>query len=301
MQNIQIKSACDGLMLDVLIISPNTEVKGIIQIAHGMAEHKNRYIPVMNFFAERGYVVVIHDHRGHGKSVKSKDDLGYFYEEKAEYVVEDLHNITKFIKDKYPNKKLTLIGHSMGSMIVRKYIKKYDDEIDKLIVCGSPSKNSFVDLGLFFVNIMKIFKGERYRSEFCQNLVLGKSSSKKEKNSWICSDEEVVNNYNNDELCSYTFTLNGFSNLLHLMKDIYSKNGWECKNKSLPILFIAGAEDKIIINEQKWVESQEFLRKLGYKNIDKILYPGMKHEILNEKNKDVVWKDIYKWIENMEK
>ena len=296
MENIKLKSACDGLELNVLIIEPEGEVKGIVQISHGMAERKERYIPFMEFLAQNGYVAIIHDHRGHGKSVKSKEDLGYFYENKAEYIVEDLHQITNFIKDKYPGKKLTLLGHSMGSMIVRKYIKKYDNEIDKLIVCGSPSKNPFVSLAIFFVNIMKFFKGERYRSEFCQSIALGKKTKK--PNNWICTDDKVVDNFNNDELCGFTFTLNGFSNLLYLMKDIYSKKGWQVNKKELPILFIAGAEDRIIVNEKKWLESQNFLRKVGYKNIEKILYPEMKHEILNEINKDVVWKDVKSWIES---
>lgn len=301
MENSKIKSACDELMLDVLTIVPDGEIKGIVQISHGMAEHKERYIPFMEFLAKNGYVTVIHDHRGHGKSVKSKADLGYFYEENAEYVVEDLHQITTFIKNKYPNQKVILLGHSMGSMIVRKYIKKYDNDIDKLIVCGSPSKNPLVDLALLLVKILKAFKGEHYRSNLVQKLAFGKYGKKfqqsKSENVWICSDNKVVNNYDDDELCGFTFTLNGFSNLFHVMKDIYSKKDWALSHKNLPILFIAGADDQVIINEKKWLESQEFLKNLGYENIEKILYPNMRHEILNEINKDVVWKDVYEWME----
>lgn len=301
MENSKIKSACDELMLDVLTVVPDGEIKGIVQISHGMAEHKERYIPFMEFLAKNGYVTVIHDHRGHGKSVKSKADLGYFYEENAEYVVEDLHQITTFIKNKYPNQKVILLGHSMGSMIVRKYIKKYDKDIDKLIVCGSPSKNPLVDLALLLVRILRAFKGEHYRSNLMQKLAFGKYGKKfqqsKSENVWICSDNKVVNNYDDDELCGFTFTLNGFSNLFHVMKDIYSKKDWALSHKNLPILFIAGADDQVIINEKKWLESQEFLKNLGYENIEKILYPNMRHEILNEINKDVVWKDVYEWIE----
>ena len=300
MENSKIKSACDELMLDVLTVVPDGEIKGIVQISHGMAEHKERYIPFMEFLAKNGYVTVIHDHRGHGKSVKSKADLGYFYEENAEYVVEDLHQITTFIKNKYPNQKVILLGHSMGSMIVRKYIKKYDNDIDKLIVCGSPSKNPLVDLALLLVKILKAFKGEHYRSNLVQKLAFGKYGKKfqqsKSENVWICSDNKVVNNYDDDELCGFTFTLNGFSNLFHVMKDIYSKKDWALSHKNLPILFIAGADDQVIINEKKWLESQEFLKNLGYENIEKILYPNMRHEILNEINKDVVWKDVYEWM-----
>jgi len=293
MKNIKLKSDCDGLMLDVLINEPKGDIKGIVQISHGMAEHKERYISFMEFLANLGFASVIHDHRGHGQSVKTQRDLGYFYDEKGEYVVEDLHQITTYIKNKYPGKKVILLGHSMGSMIARKYIKKYDSDIDKLIICGSPSKNSFVNLAIFFVKMMKKFEGERYRCKFCQEIVLGK----KNKNNWICTDEDIVRRFNSDERCGFVFTLNGFLNLLYLMKDIYSPKGWRVKNSELPILFIAGKEDKIIINEKKWIKSQEFLKKLGYEKIDKILYSDMKHEVLNEINKDVVWRDIYNWIQ----
>lgn len=294
MERMKIKSKADGLILDVIIIEPQTEIKGIVQIAHGMIEHKERYISFMEFLAEKGYVAVAHDHRGHGHSVKSEEDLGYFYEEKAECVVEDCVQITEFIKGKYPDKKLIVLGHSMGSMIIRKYMKEYDKLVDKVILCGAPSKIAFVNLGLFWLKIMKSFRGERYRSEFCQNLILSKNEK---KNEWICSDENVVDKFNDDKLSSFTFTLNGFQNLLYLMKDIYSKEGWKVKNSKLPILFLAGSKDKIIVDKRKWLQSQDFLKNLGYENVERILYKDMKHEVLNERHKNMVWVDILEWIE----
>lgn len=296
----QIISNCDGLPLNVLTIIPEGESKGIIQLSHGMAEHKERYIPFMEYLAKQGYITIIHDHRGHGKSIKEKEDLGYFGDEKAEYVVEDLHQITKWIKHQYPDKKLTLFGHSMGSMIVRKYSKKYDLDIDQLIVCGSPSKNPHVDIALFLVKLEKKIKGERYRSKWIQNLAFGNYNKqikeKASKNSWICSDPEVVKSYDANELCGFTFTLNGFQNLFTLMKEIYSPKGWKLNHKTLPILFIAGKEDPVILNEKKWKQSQKFLLDLGYQTIDHKLYPNMRHEIINEKTNQV-WQDIVQWIE----
>ena len=134
-------SKSDGLPLSVAKFAPDTdaEIKGIVQISHGMAEHKERYFPFMEYLVSKGYAAVINDHRGHGASVKSKDDLGYFYDESGRFIMEDLHQITQDIKEHLPGKPVYLFGHSMGSMVVRDYIKKYDDQIEKLIVCGSPS------------------------------------------------------------------------------------------------------------------------------------------------------------------
>lgn len=302
LEKTKIKSNQDGLELDVLLIKPEGEIKGIVQISHGMAEHKERYKPFMEYLASCGYMAIIHDHRGHGASVKKHEDLGYFYDGQAEYIVEDLHQITNYIKEQYPNKKLILFGHSMGSMVVRKYIKKYDKDIDQLIVCGSPSQNPFTGIALVVVKILKVFKGEYHRSNLIQKLAFGTYNKNIEnpisENAWVCANEDTVKEYDNDELNGFVFTLNGFQNLFTLMRDIYSKQGWELNKKELPIFFIAGADDPVIISEKDWQKAQDFLREVGYQNVSGKLYSGMRHEILNEKDKKRVFEDVLKWIED---
>ena len=198
-EKIKIISEVDELEIDCLLIQPEGEIKGVVQLAHGMNEHKERYIDFMKYLAENGYASFINDHRGHGKSLKNKEDIGYFYENEAEAVIEDLYQITRYLKEKFNGKKIILFGHSMGSMIVRKYIAKYDNKIDGLIVCGSPSKNINAKLGLAIVKTMEIFKGEKYRSKFVKNLMFnGYDKDDKLKNSWICNNREIVEKYNTD-------------------------------------------------------------------------------------------------------
>lgn len=147
---------------------------------------------------------------------------------------------------------------------------------------------------------MKIFKGDKYRSNFIQNLAFGSYNKNiknaKSKNSWICSNNETVESYDNDELCGFIFTLNGFENLFRLMKEIYQKDGWTLNKKDLPILFIAGSNDPVIIDEEKWNESQEFLKKIGYSNVTGKLYKNLRDGILNEKNKQQIYEDIINFI-----
>lgn len=299
-ENITIKSNCDNLPISVTILVPEVEIKGIVQISHGMAEHKERYYNFMEYLTDKGYVTIINDHRGHGSSVKSSKDLGYFYDKTSNFIVEDLHQITLYIKEKYPNKEITLFGHSMGSMVVRKYIKKYDKDIDKLIVCGSPSKNPLVNVAILLAKTVGKVKGEKYRSKFIQNLAFGNYNNKlketKSINAWVCSNEEAVEEYDKNKLCGFIFTANGFENLFKLMKEIYSKKGWSLKNKELPVLFIAGSDDPVIVNKEKWIQSQEFLKQVGYQHITNKLYDGLRHEILNEKNKNEVYVDILDFI-----
>lgn len=299
-EKIKINSKVDNLEIECLLVIPDEEIKGIIQIAHGMNEHKERYLDFMGFLAQNGYVCIINDHRGHGNSIKEKDDIGYFYDNNAEYVVEDLNQITEYITKKFKDKKIILFGHSMGSMIVRKYMEKYDDKIDGLIVCGSPSENKLAKLGLFFIKLLEGIKGERYRSKFIRNLMFNGYDKENEiKNSWICYNEEIVKKYKEDPLCQYEYTLNGMENIVKLMIDIYNPKLYQKKNLNLPIYFIAGKDDPVIVSEEKWNEAQNFLRNIGYREIQNKLYENMRHEILNEKENQKVYEDILKWITNL--
>lgn len=300
-QNIIMTSSSDNLPIELTIFTPDKDIKGIFQISHGMCEHKERYYDFMKHLTKNGYVTVINDHRGHGKSIREDEDLGYFYDTSSDYIVEDLYQVTEYIKSEYPNKKIILFGHSMGSLVARKYIKKYDDKIDKLIVCGSPSKNSLVSLALILTRIISSLKGDRHRSKLINKLVFGNFNKNIENansnNSWVCSNEDHLNKYKDDELSGFVFTCNGFENLFRLMKSVYSEKGWELNNKDLPILFIAGSDDPVIINKDKWMQSQEFLINLGYKNVTNKLYNNMRHEILNEKDNKQVYKDILSFIQ----
>ena len=301
-EHITFISKCDGLELEGLIIAPENP-KAVLQLAHGMCEHKERYIPFMEYMAEQGFACVIHDHRGHGKSVKSISDLGYFYENGAEAIIEDTYQVLKEIKERYQGLPYILMGHSMGSMVVRCFIKKYDSEIDALIVCGSPSANDMVDFGIGLVFLLKKCKGGYGKSRLMDYIVTGNCdkvfAKERLKSSWITSDRKVVEAYNADPYCNYKFTLNGYEALLLLMKNTYSKKGWMMSKNTLPIHFIAGADDPYITNAGKFESAVQFLRDRGYKNATSKLYEGMRHEVLNEKNKAIVYKDVVEFCEGI--
>ena len=291
---IKMNSKQDNLPIEITLYIPEKDIKGIVQISHGMAEHKDRYENFLTFLCQNGFAAAISDHRGHGKSILKKEDLGYFYDETSDFIVEDLHDITLLLKEKYPDKPLILFGHSMGSLVVRKYIQKYDKDIDKLIVCGSPSKNNLVDIAIFLTKIIKSIKGDNYRSKLIQNLAFGSYSKKSDfsDNAWLSFNKDNVLAYDKDEYCGFIFTTNGFLNLFRLMKSVYQKRNYIVQNKDLPIYFIAGENDPVIINKKAWLKSQEFLKSCGYQNITSTLYSHMKHEILNETDKEKVYQDI---------
>lgn len=302
-EHIFLVSNYDGLKISVLYTIPNNKPKGIIQIVHGMAEHKERYNDVAKYFTLQGFVVIIHDHRGHGESVKCKNDLGYFYTNNEQAFIEDTHQVADFIKTKFRGLPLIMLGHSMGSLIARCYAKKYDVELDGLIVCGSPSRNSLAGLAKVLIRFFEIIKGERYRSKMIDWLALGlfhqKFKDEASRNAWICSDKAVVDAFDLDERCGFMFTLNGFDNLMSLMKETYKQKDWRVNNKNLPILYIAGKEDPCIVNEKSYLYAINFMKRIGYTNVEFVLYDEMRHEILNEKKKEIVYKDIMNWCSKL--
>lgn len=277
-----------------------TNAKGVVQIVHGMCEYKERYEGFIDYLTQNGYIVFAHDHRGHGGSVTANENLGYFGDKKGEAIVDDAALVTDEIRRLYPGLSVTLFGHSMGSLVVRAYIQKYEEKIDKLIVCGSPSKNSLAGFGLMLNGVISAFRGKKYRSRLMANASTGGGDDKfpgEGKNAWLTRDKTVVEKYNADEKCNFIFTCNGFSNLLHLVKNAYKKKKYPAKHSDLPIFFMAGADDPVIGSEKKWLAAQQFLRDVGYKNVTGKPYPKMRHEILNELGKEEVYADALAFIE----
>ncbi len=288
----KITSKQDGLKLEIAIMECENP-KGIVQFSHGMAEHKERYFDFMQYLNERGYICVIHDHRGHGSSVKSKNDYGYFYTENVDYIVDDLFQVTEYVCEKYPGLEVTLFSHSMGTLVARCYLKKYDAYIGRLILCGPPTENSAAGLGLVLAKIIKPFYKEKKGNGLLNKMAFAGYEA---ENRWLSKNSENVDQYESDELCGFLFTTNGFINLFQLMIKAFDKKGWNVTDENLPIFMIAGQEDPVIQGKDKFDDLRKFLVSVGYKNVSSKLYPTLKHEILNEKENQMIYEDIYKFI-----
>lgn len=290
-------SELDGLRLYIAVCKPENEPKAVIQLAHGMTEHKERYFDFMKFLSSAGYICVISDHRGHGKSVKSDGDLGYFYTKDFNSLSEDMYSVTKYIKSSFPDLPVFMFAHSMGTLAARNYIKNYDFEIKKLVLTGPPTKNFFAPPGYFLSRFLSVF-GDKRRSRFLY-AISTKAFNKgfKTPNSWINSDGAEVEKYNADRLCSYIFTVNGYINLLGMLNSAFRLKDYKTKNPGLEIFLAAGEKDPVIGSEKKLFSLEKFLIKAGYENIRLKIYKNMRHEIINEKEKAKVYKDILNFYE----
>lgn len=269
---------------------------GVIQFVHGMCEMKERYDRILDFFASHGYVCVISDLRGHGENVEFEKDLGYFGADGAQRLIEDIHAVTIFIKNNYPDLPITLLGHSMGSLIGRAYAKKYDDDIDMLILLGCPSMRRFRNLGTWIIEFVTLFIDEHETNKIINNMVVGvfekKFAHEGVPNSWICSDMGVVEEFNYNPKCGFMFTLNGHLALCKLQGMVYSKRNWAVNNKRLHIAFFSGEDDPCLLDEETFEKSVDIMRKVGYRNVSAKIYKGMRHEILNEPDYIKVCEDI---------
>ena len=292
-------SPVDGLRLSLMYVDPEGAPKGIVQIVHGMCEHKERYIPLMEFLASNGFACVCCDLRGHGASVKSPEDLGYMGKGGWLAMVDDAKAVTDWAKARWPGVPFTLFGHSMGSMVVRSYAKRYDRGIDSLIVCGCPSDNPAKGGGILIAKLMGCLKGWHHRPQILQKMSFGEYNKpfKHEGwySAWVCSDPDILKAYHSDPLCQYVFTADGFLNLLLLMKDCYAK-GAVAGNPDLPVHFISGGLDPCRVSDKALAKAVDGMRKRGYRDVSLKIYPGLRHEIHNETDHAEVWNDILSYL-----
>ncbi len=278
------------------------EIKGCIQVIHGMAEHQKRYAPLANFLADNGYVVVTSDLRGHGDNVASEKDLGYFGDNAVAGLMSDVKEIFDFLKEEYPDKKMILLGHSMGTLISTTYFKDHDAELDALILSGMPGNNSAKGIAQVLIKCIAAFKGWYHRSAFINNLCNGAFAkpfaSEGSPFAWLSVDKDNVAAYEADPKCGYCFTLNGFLVLMQLMCGAYD-NPWKKGNTDVPVRLISGGDDPCRVNDDTFMQSVKMFQNAGYKNTTYKLYKGQRHEIFNDTEHETVFAELLDYLQTV--
>lgn len=291
---LTLRSEHDGLDLSVMTVEPEGEILGLVQLAHGMAEHKARYLPLMEYLAQAGIACIINDHRGHGASVKSPEDLGYFYKDGGRGLVKDMHQLTVWFRAKHPGKRLVLFGHSMGSLAARAYAAQFGRDIDGLILSGSPGFNPMAKAGLMLTQVLTLVHGSRKAKSPLMNNILNGTFSARFKSegsdfAWLSANKDNVRAYEADPLCGFPFTLNGYRALLNLMLAAYDRR--HKLRRDLPVHFMSGEDDPCAPDRAGFDAAIANIRDRGCISVTSQMYPGLRHEILNE-NAPYVFSDL---------
>lgn len=281
---------------------PEGEIRGFFHVVHGMTEYIERYDRILSELAELGYLSFGYDHLGHGKTAKDKSELGFIAHKKGyDLLCRDVKVFSDAVRGEFDpegKKPYYLMGHSMGSFIVRLATEKYVRP-DKLIVMGTGGSNPAAGAGLALIALIKLFKGERYISPLVYKLAFGGYNNKfKDENSsqsWLSTDLEIRNKYKSDEYCTFKFTVSAMGDLMKLLKDC-NRGAWFKNLPKLPILLVAGENDPVGGYGKGVREVESKLRKRGHA-VKCILYPNARHEILNDFCYEDVKKDILAFVE----
>lgn len=281
---------------------PDGTIKAVLQITHGMVEHIERYREFCVWMAERGIVVIGHDHLGHGKTVFNREEFGYFgSKEGMTHVVKDIRRVTVYSKKKYPDQKLILLGHSMGSFLARKYLSVYKDGPDGFILMGTGAPpEALVSAGSLLAGSMRKLKGEMYRSPLLYKLSLGNYNAKfkpvKTPYDWLTRDESLSKDFGEDESCQFIFTTAAYQDFFRLILNVAKEEMAGHARTDAPILIISGDNDPVGDNGKGVRKVYERLHKAGVDHLEMVLYEGARHEILHEINRQEVFEDLYEWI-----
>ena len=299
----------DGCEIFLNRWEPDTpeDIKGVVQLHHGLAEHSMRYDRLGSVLAENGYVLNAYDMRGHGKTAetaiaKGEGRFGQLARKNGfETAVEDLAFIIDSLKKDYPDKKIVLLGHSFGSFISQGYIEKYGERIDGCILCGTSGPQiPLAPIGKVVAKVVRAFKGPDATSKFLTKLSFGSYNkhiaNPQTADDWISLNELNRQMYEMDKWCGFPLTVSFFVDITTALSTIHKKKNMKTVPTNLPVFFIYGKEDPVGGYGKTIEKLYEIYQKNGVKNLQIKGYENDRHEIFNEDDKETVEKDVLQWL-----
>lgn len=283
---------------------PEGEVKAIVQIVHGIAEHVERYDHFASFLAEHGILVVAEDHMGHGRSIAGGSEKGYFTGGWFA-AVDDSYRLLKDTMAEFPGVPFVLLGHSMGSFIARTILAKYPDSgITGAIISGTAwMPGAVVAAGSAAANLICKRQDEKLPNEKLHGMMFGGYNKRVEhprtKSDWLTRDQQIVDAYEADPNCGFVTSAGLLRDMLVGLKYIHNKKNMAAMCKDLPVFFIAGGDDPVGGYGDGVRQAAQAFQKLGMEKVSQRIYPLCRHEVLNELNKAEVYGHILNWINRL--
>ena len=280
----------------------NVPFKGVVQISHGIGEYAGRYDTIAHLLQEEGYEVYANDHRAHGKTAEIKRLFGYYDgDDYFDDVVEDMKALTILMRQHHPTAKFVLFGHSMGSLLSRKYVTRYADELDGLILSGTASfMKGLGNIGLISTKAIAALRGRARGNETLRSLFFDEFNRKFKPNrtklDWLSTDEEQVDLFESDPYRVENFSLGVFQDVIRNSKKLNEPSAFEATPKELPVLIFSGDQDPVGEMGKGVKRVVKQYEKTGINDLTFHLYKGGRHEMLKEKNSEEVMNDILNWL-----
>lgn len=291
----------DGSKINTYCWNDVTRPKGVIQIFHGMSEHAGRYKRFAEFLNQNGFIVYANDHRGHGKTAETVDAIGYIGEDGFNKIIEDGYILTGIIKRKHPGLRVVILGHSFGSFVAQDYITRYGSGIAGVILSGSAFNNKLkLNLGRVITAFQVKFDSGRGKAYLIDKMAFDNFNSRIGKDAsdfaWLSSNEAEVKKYQEDPLCGAVLTKNFYYYFFKGLIKLHKAKKITRIPKSLSIYICSGEEDPVGSYGRTVRKLYELYRNVGIENVQIKLYPGARHEIINETNHEEVYSDIFTWL-----
>ncbi len=301
-QDFYFQSSTGRTSIHALKCVPDGKPRAVVQIAHGIAEHIDRYRPFMEFLADNGFVAAGNDHLGHGKSIRVPEEQGFFAEKDGWWrVVDDMDKLHDIMSNEYPELPYVLFGHSMGSFLTRTYLIKHPDKYDGVILSGTGHQSPALILGgNVAASVMAKLNGAMGDGTKLDSLAFGSYLSKIEnprtKFDWLSRDAEQVDKYIADPLCGFVGKIGLYRDMMHGIMFITDKKNIAQMNKEKPVYFMSGDGDPVGDYGKGVERAYKAFCDAGLHDVFMRLYPGGRHEMLNETNKEQVYQDILNWL-----
>ena len=283
---------------------PEGDIAAVLQISHGVSEYILRYEPFAIWLTERGFAVIGHDHLGHGDSVAEGAPRLHFGPKGSwTWVVDDIHTLRQRSGDKFSGVPYFLLGHSMGSFLARTYLIRYPGTVNGAIIMGTGQMSPLLIAGGRLVAAME---GKRLGDSAASPLVAQLSFASYNKLfapnrttfDWLSVNEENVDRYIADPLCGGNASVGLFGEMLGGMNFIAKAEHLKQMDPSIPVLFISGEMDPVGDCGKGVKLAYESFCTTGVQDVSLKLYPELRHEILCEKEKELVFEDIYQWLKD---
>lgn len=292
----------DGKKVALHTWIPDGDVKAVVQLSHGMAEFAMRYDRFAEICASNGIAFYGHDHRGHGETAANLNDLGYLADKDGfQRVVLDVHEMVMKAHADFPEKPVFLFGHSFGSFVAQSFIEQFGKDISGCVLCGSAGPRlPLTRAGHFLAGTIKLFTGARKRSKIIDNIAFGAYNSHipdaKSDFDWLSHDLEELQKYQDNPYCGFKCTNEFFYDFFGGLCTIHKKANMKKIRQDLPVFIIAGEEDPVGDWGKTVPQLHAIYKENGIKDLTLKMYPGCRHELLNETNHAEVEQDILGWF-----